>query len=339
MVCRACGKESADDFPFCPHCGKQKATEKVCPSCAKESAGEFSFCPYCGKAFAPIPSVIEPPGPSPEPSPAAEQQSEEQAPTKSIQTDRSNKIGTYVFGAFAVLALIVSIVKGIVPIYLFESAVWAGAAWYWHRKKTHSELAKAIVIVLAALVAIGEVVQVAREFNKPSTVPVSQSTDPFEKYRVPPGSSSTPYSGYVPTASPDQTSTQTGSAPESDVAEVEQQAVALFNQKQYKEARPLFEQACDGTDENGFKYAGFDGEMKACNYLGYLYAQGLGGSRDTRKAHDVYLRACNNGILSSCASLGSLYQDAGDDDNARRYFEKACDGGAAEACNLLRGVR
>jgi TPR repeat protein len=79
--------------------------------------------------------------------------------------------------------------------------------------------------------------------------------------------------------------------------------------------------------------------MKACNYLGYLYAQGLGGPRDTRKAHDVYQRACDEGTLSSCASLGSLYQDDGDDNNARRYFQKACNGGIAEGCDLLRGLK
>ena len=97
----------------------------------------------------------------------------------------------------------------------------------------------------------------------------------------------------------------------SHIAEIEKQAVALFNQKQYKEARPLFEQACNGTDENGFKYAGFDGEMKACNYLGYLYAKGLGGPRDTRKARDVYQRACDQGTLVQLRQSRLPYQDAG----------------------------
>ena len=63
-----------------------------------------------------------------------------------------------VWGVFCRFALVVSLIKGIVPIYLVEAAVWAGAAWYWHRTKTHSELAKGIVIVFAALVAIGEVI-------------------------------------------------------------------------------------------------------------------------------------------------------------------------------------
>ena len=43
--------------------------------------------------------------------------------------------------------------------------MWAGAAWYWHRKKTHSELAKAIIIVMAVLIAIGEIVGIAKQFT------------------------------------------------------------------------------------------------------------------------------------------------------------------------------
>ena len=326
MVCRACGRESAGDFSFCPHCGEQQAGKMVCGACGKESADEFSFCPYCGKAFVVGPPVIELPGPPQEVNTDTAVATEEPAPTEGVANERSNKIGTYVFGAFSVLALLVSIIKGIVPIYLIESAVWAGAAWYWHSKKTHSELAKAIVIVLAALIAIGEVIQVAREFNKPSTAPANQSTDPFEKYAVPPSSSTTPYPAYVPAAGPDQAATSTGPTPGSDVAEIEGLAVSLYEQKHYADARSYFVLACNG------------GEMKACNYLGYLYAQGLGGAHDTKKARDAYQKACDQGILPSCASLGSLYQDAGNSDEARKYFNKACLGGITEACGLLRGV-
>jgi hypothetical protein len=330
MICRACGKEFADDFSFCPHCGKQNVAEMVCSACGKESAVEFSFCPHCGKAFAPAPSVIESPHPSPEGQQVTEQQTDQQAPTKGSETDRSNRIGTYVFGAFSVLSLLVSIIKGIVSIYLVESAIWAGAAWYWSKKKTHSELAKAIVIVLAALIAIGEVIQIAKQFvSEPKQTRVATPI-PLD---------SPVASQYPNTGQSFYEAATSGASAASHVADIEKQAVALFNQKQYTEARTLFEHACNGTDENGLKYVGFDGEMKACNYLGYLYAKGLGGSRDMKKAYDVYKRACEQGTLSSCASLGSLYQDAGDNDNARRYFQKACDGGLAEACDLLRKVQ
>jgi hypothetical protein len=298
----------------------------VCSGCGKESVAEFSFCPHCGQAFVHAPSAIESPGPSPEVESATEELIDQQAPATSA-TDIKNKIGTYVFGAFSALSLLVAVVKGIAPIYLIESAVWAGAAWYWHRKKTHTELATAIVIVFACLIAIGEVIQI---FSALNATPVSKSTDPFEKYAVPSGGSGTstsPYYGYSPPAGQYQTAPSTGSASATDIAEIEQQAVSLYKQKRYSDARPLFDQACNR------------GEMRACNYLGYLCARGLGGALDLKRAQEVYQKACDQGTLSSCASLGSLFQNAGNTDNAHKYFQKACAGGLAAGCDLLQGLQ
>jgi eukaryotic-like serine/threonine-protein kinase len=101
---------------------------------------------------------------------------------------------------------------------------------------------------------------------------------------------------------------------------------SAYDHKQYAEARKHFGHSCDV------------GELRSCNYLGFLYAQGLGGARDAEKARTVYQDACDRGNLSSCASLGSMYQDGGNNDEARKEFKKACDGGLAEACNLLRAV-
>jgi len=100
-----------------------------------------------------------------------------------------------------------------------------------------------------------------------------------------------------------------------------------FDQKSYRQARNFFAQACDNED------------MRACNYLGYLYARGLGGPRDLAKAREIYQRACEKNTLSSCASLGSLYEDAGNHGEARKYFQRACNGGVAEGCDLLRGMQ
>ena len=86
--------------------------------------------------------------------------------------------------------------------------------------------------------------------------------------------------------------------------------VDSFKKKDYAQCQVSVYPACDL------------GEMKACNYLGYLYAQGLGGDQDREKARDVYQRACDQGTLSSCASLGSLYQDAGNNDEAASTFRK-----------------
>ena len=46
--------------------------------------------------------------------------------TGDVPSNGSDKIGTYVFGAFSAISVLVSIAKGIVPIYLVEAAVWAG---------------------------------------------------------------------------------------------------------------------------------------------------------------------------------------------------------------------
>ena len=291
----------------------------VCGDCGKQFSGEFSFCPYCGKSRDAKPSAeIESPS-----VPAVELQSFTNYPgnqPESVESPGAGsgiQTGTIVFGAFSAISLVVSIVKGVVPIFLLEAAGWAGAAWYWQSKKTHSDTAKAVVIVLAVLIAIGEVIHIASQTNPKATAPTV--SDPFAAY-----------GGHE--VAPAEASAV------SHVANIEEQAVALFKLKQYKEARPLFEQACNGTDENGFKYAGTDGEMKACNYLGYLYAKGLGGSLEPVKAHEVYERACNAGNLSSCASLGSLYQDNGNSNEARKYYQRACGGGVAEGCDLLRGL-
>jgi len=302
----------------------QGTTKMICDACGKESASEFTFCPYCGKAFVSKPSLIESPSPSTEVHSETDALTDESEPIEDGVAESGIRVGTLVFGAFSVICLLVSIVKGLVPIYLLEAAGWAGAAWYWQGKKAHSDVAKAIVIVLAVLVGIGEVVQIVSQAgSKPAT---ATANDPFEKYAVPNGTSSAPDYSATGSAGQSQASVAVGSSSVSDIAEIEQKAVSLYKQKRYVDARPLFVQSCDG------------GEMKACNYLGYLYAKGLGGARDTKKARDVYQRACDQGTLSSCASLGSLYQDAGNSEEARKYFNKACQGGVAEACGLLRGV-
>ncbi len=107
----------------------------------------------------------------------------------------------------------------------------------------------------------------------------------------------------------------------------EKKAETLYKQKNYSDARKLFESSCN------------NGQMKACSYLGYLYAKGIGGPFNKQKAREVYQKACDRGVLSSCASLGSLYQDVGNNEEASKYFQKACNGGVTEACDLLHGVQ
>lgn len=105
------------------------------------------------------------------------------------------------------------------------------------------------------------------------------------------------------------------------------QGKSAYDRKQYTQARTLFTQSCDA------------GNMSACNYLGYIYANGLGGTRDAEQAKELYRKSCEGGIMNSCASLGSIYQDAANADEARIYYKKACDGGSNEGCKLLRELK
>lgn len=114
-----------------------------------------------------------------------------------------------------------------------------------------------------------------------------------------------------------QTSTQ-------QLANPFQQGKASFDRKQYADARAKFSQACDA------------GNISGCDYLAYLYAQGLGGAQDMEKARALYEKGCTQSDLSSCASLGAIYRDEGDTDKAKSYFKMACDGGLKEGCQLLQ---
>jgi len=144
----------------------------VCHECRREAADGFSFCPHCGTALIGGSPVVESPSSALEGTLVTEVETEATAPASSVASNGRNEIGTYVFGALAVISLLVSIIKGVVPIYLVESAIWAGASWYWHRAKTHSELGKAIVIVIAVLVAIGEVIHIASQSDfRPERIP------------------------------------------------------------------------------------------------------------------------------------------------------------------------
>jgi serine/threonine protein kinase len=139
-------------------------------------------------------------------------------------------------------------------------------------------------------------------------------------------------STYIWSSAPRAASKPAGSATQavsatSTVSNFYDQAKSAYDNKQFVLARALFKQACDA------------GDMKACNYLGYLYAQGIGGVKSVQLARGAYGIACDQGTWSGCASLGSIYQEAGDTADARKYFQKACSGGSADGCTLLRDAQ
>jgi TPR repeat protein len=101
-----------------------------------------------------------------------------------------------------------------------------------------------------------------------------------------------------------------------------------FNQKDYKNAMPLYQQACDA------------GESYACTSLGYLYTQGDGVTKNLETGVAYYRAGCTAGDMTGCADLGNHIRDgdAGSPANpqmASGFFLEACNGGNDLACRSL----
>jgi serine/threonine-protein kinase len=102
---------------------------------------------------------------------------------------------------------------------------------------------------------------------------------------------------------------------------------ALFEQKQYKDALPLLNQACTG------------GDGEACDYLGQMY-EGLPGiSKNFKKAAALFTTACDAGNADGCYNIGNFYYvgtlNIVDEARARPLLAKACDGGSDNGCLTL----
>ena len=49
--CAFCGKRAlAQDYRFCPYCGKERLTKRFCEECGEELELDMQFCPHCGTA-------------------------------------------------------------------------------------------------------------------------------------------------------------------------------------------------------------------------------------------------------------------------------------------------
>jgi hypothetical protein len=148
----------------------------LCGACGRDLADGFAFCPYCGKPIEGESAGVEMSHPSEAPGPSSDVPNVGLGPEKMASAGNGIQAGTVALGSFAAISLLVSIVKGLVPIYLLEAAGWAGLAWYWQSKKTHSDIARGVVGTLAVLVAVGEVVHIAMQPDSQPTM--SQSALP-----------------------------------------------------------------------------------------------------------------------------------------------------------------
>jgi TPR repeat protein len=108
-------------------------------------------------------------------------------------------------------------------------------------------------------------------------------------------------------------------------AALDTQAEGYYNQKNYTEAAPLFDQACSG------------GSMRACTFLGFMYEHGQGVGRDSEKAVRLYNTACDGDFATACRDLGPVYTDGEpgipkDEARAASYNLKACNLGEFDGC-------
>jgi hypothetical protein len=138
-----------------------------CAECGKPLAESFKFCPDCGKPIQKMESA--PILTSPIEAVTTDVQIESTEPALTEERRHSSTLGVTVFVVFASLSAIVGMMKGFVPLYLIEALGWAGIAWYWHHKKTHSTVAQAIVIGIAVIVCLGEVISITMQFASDQT--------------------------------------------------------------------------------------------------------------------------------------------------------------------------
>ena len=69
-----------------------------------------------------------------------------------------------------------------------------------------------------------------------------------------------------------------------------------------------------------------------CGGLASLYSKGEGVRRDTRKAEQMFHRACKAGDARACSGLGHQRRIAGNAASAAPMFSRACRLGYARAC-------
>lgn len=146
--------------------------------------------------------------------------------------------------------------------------------------------------------------------------------------------SGAPASASSPTLPPAQGTPSAGPANASPSAtRLYQQATADDKRKDYKDAAPLYQQACDLGDGQG------------CVSLGqYYYEGGYGFKKDPVKALALFRKSCDGGDAVGCSRAGVVLSTLGlingiptpsplqNIPQAGAFFAKGCDGGDAEGC-------
>jgi len=90
---------------------------------------------------------------------------------------------------------------------------------------------------------------------------------------------------------------------------------------------------------NQYQKACDDGDLPACTSLGVAYAQGSGVPLDLARAVALFQKACDGGEPGGCNDLGVSYATGSgvpiDQTRSRALYLKACEGGEARGCENL----
>lgn len=114
---------------------------------------------------------------------------------------------------------------------------------------------------------------------------------------------------------------------ETSIYDILEKAKELFDSGVYSDARPRFEEACNG------------GSGEACNYLGIIFSKGDGVKIDNTQAAVFYSQACHAEYIAGCSSLGAMYIDGvgvhADFGKALTLNTQGCEAGNMMGCDNL----
>jgi TPR repeat protein/tRNA A-37 threonylcarbamoyl transferase component Bud32 len=126
---------------------------------------------------------------------------------------------------------------------------------------------------------------------------------------------------------PTQIEAQKPPAQPQNIPQMTKEADALYNQKRYAEAAPIYDRTCAG------------GQGTDCNRLATMYERGDGVAKDNSQAGTLYAKACFAGIGEGCDALIPMYAKriltAQDVSRIDALFSNSCDAGNPHGCNGL----
>jgi TPR repeat protein len=108
---------------------------------------------------------------------------------------------------------------------------------------------------------------------------------------------------------------------QSTTTKIGNEADALWLQKRYGDAMPLYEAACT------------TGDQAACVNLGWAYHDGYVGQPNGVEAMGIWSKACKEGYARACGTIGTLMLTSPTGQTrAFEFLEKACNLGDGEGC-------